>query len=75
MDASPERNFEALIDGDLRLVGFDLGKIRAQSGVEHQGILDDDFGIEPARGRSSSRLKWGAPPGRSSRLRNERREP
>jgi len=25
-----KENFEALIDGDLRLVGFDLGKIRAQ---------------------------------------------
>ena len=41
-----KENLETLVDGDLRLVGFNLGKIRIQSSVEHQGILEHDLGIE-----------------------------
>src|SRR6202171_3964891 len=54
-----KENFEALIDGDLRLVGFDLGKIRAQSGVEDQGVLDDDFGIEAGARFEALAVKMG----------------
>src|SRR5260370_28281019 len=54
-----EENLETLIDGDLRLVGFDLGKIGTQSGVEDQGILEDDFGIEAGTRFEALPVKMG----------------
>src|SRR5260370_27024566 len=54
-----EENLETLIDGDLRLVGFDLGRIGTQSGVEDQGILEDDFGIEAGTRFEALPVKMG----------------
>src|SRR5260370_25530947 len=54
-----KENLETLIDGDLRLVGFDLGKIGTQSGVEYQGILEDDFGIEAGTRFEALPVKMG----------------
>src|SRR5690348_9803851 len=41
-----EKHFEALVDGDLRLVGFDLAEIRIDGGVEHEAVVQDELGIE-----------------------------
>src|ERR1700682_1591598 len=54
-----KENFEALIDGDLRLVGSALGKIGMQRGVEDQGILDDEFGIEAGARFETLPVKMG----------------
>lgn len=70
-----KENLETLVDGDLRLVGFNLSKIRIQGGVEDKGILEYDFRIEAGTGVEALSKKWGTPPGRSSRPRKERSEP
>src|SRR5260370_13267671 len=54
-----EEYLETLIDGDLRLVGFDMGKIGTQSGVEDQGILEYDFGIEAGTRFEALPVKMG----------------
>src|SRR6266851_868947 len=41
-----EKNREALVDGDLRVVRFHLAEIRVQRGVERQRILGHKFRIE-----------------------------
>jgi len=43
-----KENLKPLVDGGLRLVGFDLGEIRIDGGVEDQPILKDNFGVQAA---------------------------
>src|SRR6266446_1255440 len=42
-----KKNGEALIDGDLRVVGFYLAEIGIQSDVERERIFKNEFGVEP----------------------------
>src|SRR6476660_4443576 len=52
-----EENCEALIDGDLRLVGLDLAEVRIDCGVEHEAVVQDELGIKPCFGLQSAALK------------------
>ena len=46
-----ELDFEALVDGDLGIVGFDLAEIGIQGNVERERRVDDGFGVEAGAGR------------------------
>ena len=39
-------HFEALVDGDLRLVRLDLREVRIQCQVQHPGIVEHELGID-----------------------------
>ena len=42
-----ELHFEALVHGDLRIVGFDLAEIRIRGRVQHELVFQDRFCIQP----------------------------
>src|SRR5262249_545144 len=37
---------EALIDGDLRLVGFNLAEVRIDGRIEHETVVQDELGVQ-----------------------------
>lgn len=41
-----ELDLEALVDGDLGIVGFNLTEIRIEGDIEREAIVNDGFGIE-----------------------------
>src|ERR1700756_3276828 len=45
-----KENFEALVDRDLRLVGFDLAEVGVDGGIENEAVAQDVLGIDSALG-------------------------
>src|SRR6266567_1780375 len=52
-----KENFEALVDGDLRLVGFDLADIGTEGGIEDEAVVQDELGIESNLGLQGAAIK------------------
>src|SRR5579864_1955362 len=42
-----EEHRETLVDGDLRLVRFDLAEIRVDCGGQHKAVMQDELRIQP----------------------------
>ena len=40
-------HLEALVDGDLRLVGLNLAEVRVERDVQHHAVLKDEFRVQP----------------------------
>src|SRR5262249_8446907 len=43
-----EKHLKSLIDGDLRIVGFDLAEVWFEGDVQGDGVMEDNLGIQPA---------------------------
>src|SRR3954462_6417672 len=54
-----EEDFETLIDGDLRLVRFDLAEVRIDGGIEDEAVMQNEFCVQSDLGLQPSVFKEG----------------
>ena len=52
-----EENFEALVDRDLRLVGFDLAEVGIDRRIEHEAAVQDELSVQTDVGFESAALE------------------
>src|SRR5207302_11274169 len=56
-----EKHLKALVDRDLRVVGFHLAEVGIAGNIQHQAVMEDELGVEtkPAAGGAAFKMGVG----------------